>query len=91
MQVMKSGPKPVRRCNRCLLNLGDRCWHYACPRRQWVRKPCPGFGNEELYRRYRLWLEEPRVKTRRQIRQEMFRSAGVARRLHYSNRQDAKR
>ena len=88
---MKSGPKPVRKCYRCLLNLDDHCWVFTSPRLQWSRKKCPGFENEELYRQFGKWQEEPHVKTRKQLRQEIFRSAKQARRLHYSNKQSAKR
>jgi len=87
---MKSGPKPVRKCNRCLLNLGDHCWTFVRPRFQWNRKKCPGFENEELYRQFNKWQEEPHVKTRKQLRQETFRSAKQSRRLHYSNKQSSK-
>lgn len=71
---MRIGPKPVHGCYTCLLNLGDQCWKYAFPRRQWSRKKCPGFENENLYRQFRDWQAEPHVKTRRQLRQEAFRS-----------------
>jgi len=88
---MKPGPKPVRKCNRCLLNLGQHCWVFASPRLQWSKKKCPGFENDELYLQYNKWQEEPHVKTRKELRQEIFRSAKQARRLHYSNKQSAKK
>ena len=87
---MKSGPKPVRKCNRCLLNLGDHCWVFPRPRMQWNRKKCPGFENEELGRQFRKWQEEPRVKTRKEIRQEIFRSGEESERTHYSNKKSVK-
>gem|GEM_PF-1197149 len=88
---MRLGPKPVKRCYRCLLNLGDHCWKFPCPRLQWGdRKKCPGFENAELYARFRQWQEAPRVKTRRELRQEMFRSAKQARRLRYSQKFSSK-
>jgi len=89
--LMKLGPKPVRRCYRCLLNLGGHCWEFACPRRQWNKKKCPGFENDELYAQFRKWQEAPRVKTRRELRQEIFRSAKQARRLRYSRKLSAKK
>jgi len=88
---MKSGPKPVRKCNRCLLNLGNHCWIYTCPRHQWIREKCPGFENNVFYNQLRKWQDEPHVKTRKQIRQELFRSTKVSRRLNYANKQTTKR
>ena len=72
---VKIGPKPVHRCYTCLLNLGSHCWKYACPHRQWNRKKCPGFDNAVFYRQFRKWQEAPHVKTRKQLRQEAFRSS----------------
>lgn len=87
---MKSGPKPVHQCYRCLLNLGDHCWAFACPRRQWRGRKCPGFENEELYRQFREWQEAPHIKTRRELRQEIFRAIKQSRRLRYSRKAGAK-
>lgn len=70
---MKFSSKPVHQCYTCLLNLGDQCWEFDCPRREWSGRKCPGFENEELYGQYRVWLEAPHVKTRKQLRQEAFR------------------
>jgi hypothetical protein len=72
---MRLNGKPVRKCHACLLNLGDHCWLYADPRRQWSQHPtCPGFDNEEAYARFRLWQKQPRVKTGRELRRESRRS-----------------
>lgn len=80
---MKLGPKPVHACYTCLLNLGDHCWKYICPRRQWSRKKCRGFENPSLYRRFREWQEAPRVKTRQQLRQEIFRTSRLEPYIHF--------
>lgn len=88
---MKLGPKPVRKCYRCLLNQRDHCWAFACPRLQWSKKKCPGFDDQELQRQFREWQEAPHVKTRKQLRQEIFRSAKQAYRLHYRRKLSAKR
>lgn len=79
---MRLGPKPVRRCYKCLLNLGDHCWIFECPRRQWNRKKCPGFENAELNLRFREWQEAPDVKTRKQLRKEIFRGRAVKLYIH---------
>ena len=70
---MRYTPKPIRRCNTCLLNLGATCWKFACPRREWERGQCFGFENEVFYRQLREWQEAPHVKTRKQLRREAFR------------------
>ena len=70
---MRYTPKPIRRCNTCLLNLGTTCWKFACPRREWERGRCLGFEEDELYRQFREWQEAPHVKTAKQLRREAFR------------------
>ena len=70
---MRDRPKPVRRCHACPLNLGDHCWQYSCPRRQWARGRCPGFEDPLLLRDFRAWQEAPRIKSRKQLRREAFR------------------
>lgn len=82
---MKIGPKPVHPCYTCRLNLGDHCWKYACPRRQWSGKKCPGFNSEALIRQFREWQEAPHVKSRRQLRREIFRTAKTQAELHFRN------
>jgi len=72
---MKRTAKPVHRCHSCLLNLGDHCWLYEYPRGQWSkRRGCRAFGNDEIYAKYREWQEKPKVKTRKQLRREFFRT-----------------
>lgn len=71
---MKSSAKPVRKCYGCLLNLGDRCWAYRYPRGQWRgSKRCRARDDAAMHERFRVWQNEPAVKTRRQLRQEFFR------------------
>jgi hypothetical protein len=72
---MRRSAKPVRKCHACPLNLGDHCWRYAYPRKQWRDgRQCPGRFNTALIETYRLWCKQPSVKSRRQLRQEAFRS-----------------
>jgi len=71
---MRRTCKPVRECHSCRLNLGDRCWTYAYPRGQWRGRKCRAFENAEFYARYEEWLKQPTVKTRRELRREVFRS-----------------
>lgn len=49
---MRSGPKPVRKCHGCPLNLGKSCGAFSSPHDQWAKGKCPGYMNEDLYRRY---------------------------------------
>ena len=70
---MRYTPKPIRRCNTCLLNLGAACWKFAYPRREWERGQCFGFENDALYRQFHEWQEAPHVKTAKQLRREAFR------------------
>jgi len=70
---MHRSHKPVRRCHKCLLNLGDRCWAYASPRRQWHNRACRGFENERAYELFRIWEKDAVVKSRKEIRQGIFR------------------
>ena len=80
---MNTGPKPVHFCYTCLLNLGDHCWKYAGPRRQWSRKKCPGFDNKILYRQFREWQEAPHVKTRKDLRRDAFRASQAEPVIHF--------
>ncbi len=80
---MRYTPKPICRCNTCLLNLGATCWKFACPRREWERGRCPGFDNEALYRQFHEWQEAPHVKTAKQLRRETFRPNSSVTRAHH--------
>ncbi len=72
---MKKSAKPVRKCHACLLNLGDHCWVYRYPRGQWRDgRRCRAFDDEALQAEFRTWQKQPAVKTRRELRQEFFRT-----------------
>ncbi|MEI6971604.1 MAG: hypothetical protein WCL44_08820 [bacterium] len=71
---MLKSRKPVRKCARCPLNQGGYCWGFMFPRDKWRRGACPAFGNEEAYRLFAEWEQDPPVKTRKQIRREAFPS-----------------
>ena len=65
--------KPVHKCYSCLLNLGDHCWEYEYPCDQWgSKRRCPGNDNEELHAKYREWASTPHVKTRKELRRDLF-------------------
>jgi len=67
--------KPVRKCHACLLNLGDHCWLYAYPRGQWHgKKRCAAFDDKKIHAEFRLWQKASDVKTRKELRQEIFRA-----------------
>lgn len=64
----------MRECHSCLLNMGDTCWGFSCPRDQWHgRKRCRAFENEAVYDMFRRWSEDAHVKTLKQLRQEFHR------------------
>ena len=72
---MKRHTKPISKCYKCLLNLGKKCWKYDIPKEQWSGgKKCLGYNNPEFYEEYKKSLELPNVKTRKEIRREIFRS-----------------
>lgn len=74
---MRRHKKPVRKCGKCLLNLGDHCWIFENPRDKWRGRDCPGFENEILYAEYRIWQSKPRIPKGREIRRSMFRSRKI--------------
>jgi hypothetical protein len=45
-------PKPVKQCEGCVLNQGDRCAVFAHPAIQWLHRDCEGYNNAELIARY---------------------------------------
>ena len=49
---MHKTPKPVRKCHRCPLNLGDRCAVFSNPRKQWDSGTCRGLQDEALHRQH---------------------------------------
>jgi len=66
---MKFGPKPVRKCRGCALNLRDRCAVFDCPHDMWHnRKRCPGYNNEELIRKFEEEEEKRRQKQQKEKR-----------------------
>ena len=69
---MKHTRKPVRRCNKCLLNLGDECWLYAYPRGQWRGQVCRAKEDDGAHAEYKLWLKDPVVMTRKELRRAAF-------------------
>ena len=73
---MRISAKPVRRCHKCTLNLGDRCWLYKYPRGQWRGdRRCRAFENGRILEDFETWRKQPQVKTRKELRREFFRSS----------------
>jgi len=65
------------------LNQGDYCWGYSNPRAQWkTHDRCPGFENEEVYEKYRLWLKQPTTKSSHELRREVRGSRSKTRVYH---------
>lgn len=90
---MKASQKPVRKCHRCLLNLGDHCWLYRYPRGQWRDGcRCWAFENETVYAGFRTWRKQPTIKTRKELRRLVHRRRRAAKggegRAWWEQRQD---
>lgn len=45
-------PKPIKECEGCALNQGERCAVFAHPAMQWSHRECEGYNNPELVARY---------------------------------------
>lgn len=72
---MKPSPKPVRKCNACRLNLRTHCWRYTCPREQWANgRTCTGLDNAKLYEEFDRSMKQPDIRSRKEIRQDIFRA-----------------
>jgi hypothetical protein len=72
---MQTSHKPVRKCHACVLNLDDHCWLYTYPRLQWRDgKTCQAKEDEKIHREFETWQKQPQIKTREEIRREVFRS-----------------
>ena len=72
---MRTSAKPVRNCHSCPLNLGRHCWLYKYPRGQWRGgKRCRAFEDATIHEQFEKWQKQPRVKTRKELRREFFRS-----------------
>ncbi|HXW60582.1 MAG TPA: hypothetical protein VEK06_03495 [Myxococcota bacterium] len=50
--MTKKSHKPVKPCEGCELNLGERCAAFDYPAEQWLHHPCKGYNNPELIARY---------------------------------------
>ena len=72
---MRISHKPVRKCHACVLNLGDHCWLHPLPHEQWRNgKTCHAKEDEKIHREFKAWQKQPSVKTRSEIRRELFRA-----------------
>lgn len=77
MNVREIG-KPVRKCHKCLLNMGRFCWGFTKPRNQWRhRRGCGAFKNEIAYTLFRQWQASGIIKTSKQLRREEHRTRTV--------------
>ena len=87
---MRNSGKPVRKCHSCPLNLGDHCWFYAQPRAQWrAGKTCRARDDAAIRREFEAWQKQPHVKTRAEIRREMF--GARSRKKFYPRRENRRR
>ena len=72
---MHRSSKPVRKCNGCGLNLGDKCGVYDNPHAQWQkRNGCPGYMNEALLQEYRQRTTKQKRDARKVKRKEAARN-----------------
>jgi len=66
--------KPVRKCNGCGLNLGDRCGVYSNPRDQWSgRSHCPGYMNDKMLAEFEEGRKATATDLKRQDRKDCAR------------------
>ncbi len=59
---MNKNGKPVRKCNGCILNLGERCAVYVVPHDRWYYSMCLHYNDKELYNKYLENLKETSLK-----------------------------
>ncbi len=63
-------PKPVKSCEGCALNRGDRCAAFPYPVQQWARGDCEGYNDEELIAKYTDHKDGQGAHARRAERQK---------------------
>jgi hypothetical protein len=63
-------PKPVKRCEGCLLNLGDRCAAFFHPAEKWADGDCEGYNNAELLTKYGMHNDGLGAHARKIIRKD---------------------
>jgi hypothetical protein len=63
-------PKPVKACEGCALNEGDRCAVFPYPVQQWATKDCEGYNNPELIAKYSDEKDGQGAHARKMLRQE---------------------
>lgn len=62
--------KPVKQCQDCKLNMGERCAAFENPAAQWFHQDCDGLDSEELLAKHRLKNDGQGAHARKADRQE---------------------
>lgn len=74
--MTNKSPKPVKQCEGCALNQGDRCLAFPYPASKWAHEhECEGFNNEDLIAKYRLKHDEFGAHARKEIRREKAKNS----------------
>ncbi len=68
--MTQKSPKPVKSCEGCALNRGDRCVAFPYPVQQWAHGDCEGFNNQELITKYGDHADGQGAHARKQRRQD---------------------
>ncbi len=50
--MTSKSPKPVKQCEGCELNRGERCAVFPWPVQKWAHGDCEGYNDEELIAKY---------------------------------------
>ncbi len=70
-------PKPVKQCEGCALNQGDRCAAFPHPALKWLHKDCEGYNNEELIAKLYLKNDGQGAHARKAKRQDEAKIANT--------------
>ncbi len=72
--MTSKSPKPVKQCEGCALNQGDRCLEFEHPPEKWSHDDeCEGYNNEDLLAKFHLKNDGQGAHARREERQEKAR------------------
>lgn len=74
---MMKWQKPVRKCNDCKLNLGDRCAIFENPRDKWHHGRCSGHNNPEVIKKYEEDLAKHPPKETKEKRKIVAKKRGT--------------
>lgn len=57
---MDRNVKPIKKCGKCPMNLGKRCWVCVSPRDEWSDgHECAAVNDEAVLRKFKEWRKNP--------------------------------